>query len=78
MGSMLPRMDHQADRHGTRKGRRIQSWTSKNESLTWSANILKAGEYKISAIVESSGDGCQLDVTIAGDPECAMRKEKME
>ena len=43
----------------------IQSWTSKNESLTWSANILKAGEYKISAIVESSGDGCQLDVTIA-------------
>jgi hypothetical protein len=42
----------------------IESWTTNNDSLTWTVNVLKGGQYRISAIVESSGNGCAMEVKV--------------
>jgi hypothetical protein len=42
----------------------IESWSSNNDSLTWTALIAKEGKYTISAILESTGTDCAVDVSV--------------
>ena len=54
----------------------IESWSSNNESLTWTAYIKKAGEYKVSAILESTGTDCAVEVSV--DSKRLMRSAAKE
>lgn len=42
----------------------IESWSRDNESLTWTANIARDGQYTISAILESTGADCAVEVSV--------------
>ncbi|HMH11965.1 MAG TPA: alpha-L-fucosidase [Edaphobacter sp.] len=42
----------------------IESWSSNNDSLTWTALIAKEGKYTISAILESTGVDCAVEVSV--------------
>jgi hypothetical protein len=55
----------------------IESWSSNNESLTWTAHITKAGKYKVSNILESSGEDCAVQVLVDSkrlEAPCGKRK----
>ena len=55
----------------------IESWSSNNESLTWTAYITRAGKYKVSAILESTGEDCAVEVSVDSkrlDAPCGKRK----
>jgi hypothetical protein len=41
----------------------VESWSASGDSLEWTAHVQKAGEYRISAIVESSGKNCEVEVS---------------
>ena len=38
----------------------IRSWSGSGDSVAWTARVERAGNYEISAILESSGDGCAI------------------
>jgi hypothetical protein len=42
----------------------IESWSSDNDSLTWTADIAREGQYTISAILESTGADCAVEVSV--------------
>lgn len=42
----------------------IESWSASGDSLEWTAHVQKAGEYRISAIIESSGQHCAVEVSV--------------
>jgi hypothetical protein len=42
----------------------IQAWGDKTDSVTWRADVAQAGDYEISAIVQSSGQNCAIDVAV--------------
>src|SRR4029077_2994538 len=42
----------------------IESWSRDNESLTWAANIAREGKYTVSAILESTGADCVVEVSV--------------
>lgn len=44
----------------------IQGWKATGDSITWKTAVERAGDYKIAAILESSGEGCSVRVTIDG------------
>ncbi len=55
----------------------IESWSRNNESLTWTAYLTRAGKYKVSAILESTGEGCAVEVSVDSkrlDASCGKRK----
>jgi hypothetical protein len=41
----------------------IQTWKNADDSLSWSAKVVKGGRYRVSAILESTGDDCAVDVS---------------
>jgi Alpha-L-fucosidase len=42
----------------------VESWSTTGDSLGWTAHVQRAGEYSISAIVESSGKDCAVEVLV--------------
>lgn len=44
----------------------IQGWKGAGDSITWKAAVERPGDYKVAAILESSGDDCSVRVTIDG------------
>jgi hypothetical protein len=42
----------------------VESWSSENESLTWTAHTAREGKYTVSAILESSGVDCAVEVSV--------------
>ena len=55
----------------------IESWSNNNQSLTWTAYITRAGKYKVSAILESTGEDCAVEVSVDSkrlDAPCGKRK----
>jgi hypothetical protein len=42
----------------------IESWSNGNDSLTWTAKIAKEGEYRLSAILESTGNNCAVELSV--------------
>jgi hypothetical protein len=42
----------------------IESWSSKNGSLTWTAHNSREGKYTVSTILESTGADCAVEVSI--------------
>lgn len=46
----------------------VQSWGDENDSITWHVRVERAGKYQISSILESSGDGCSIAVTVDTQP----------
>lgn len=54
----------------------IDSWTSSKDSLVWKTSVAKAGEYRISTILESSGKGCDVEVRIDSQVLTASCGEK--
>ena len=54
----------------------IESWSRDNESLTWTVNIAREGQYKVSAILESTGEDCAVEVSV--DAKRLMRPAARE
>jgi len=55
----------------------IESLSSDNESLTWAVYIAREGKYTVSAIVESTGDDCAVEVSVDSkrlDAPCGKRR----
>ena len=55
----------------------IKSWSSDNDSLTWTALIAREGKYTISAILESTGADCAVEVSVDSkrlDAPCGKRR----
>ena len=55
----------------------IDSWSSDNDSLTWTAEIAGDGQYTVSAILESTGTDCALEVSIDSvklDAPCGTKR----
>lgn len=42
----------------------VQSWRSKNDSITWQVRVAHSGSYDISSIFESSGERCSIAVAL--------------
>ncbi len=42
----------------------IQGWRGGEDAVTWKVAVERTGDYKVSAILESSGDNCSIKVTI--------------
>jgi Alpha-L-fucosidase len=42
----------------------IQSWDDKSDSVSWRTNVARAGDYEISAIVQSSGENCSIEIAV--------------
>ena len=49
----------------------VQSWKGTSGSIRWRAAVERTGEYDLSTILESSGAGCSLTVTLDGHPQHA-------
>ena len=55
----------------------IESWSSGNESLTWTVLITKEEKFAISAILESTGADCAVEVSVDSkrlDAPCGTRR----
>lgn len=55
----------------------IESWSRDNDLLTWTADIAKEGQYTVSAILESTGADCAVEVSIDSmklDAPCGKKK----
>ena len=44
----------------------IQSWSAPDNSLSWTANVVKAADYEVRMIAQGSGNGCVAEVQVAG------------
>jgi hypothetical protein len=42
----------------------IKSWSGSGDSVAWTATVERAADYEISAILESSGDGCAIRIML--------------
>jgi Alpha-L-fucosidase len=42
----------------------IESWSSDNDSLTWTIHVAKKEKFIVSAILESTGEDCAIDVAV--------------
>jgi hypothetical protein len=54
----------------------IKSWSGSGDSVAWTATVERAGNYEISAILESSGDGCAIRIVLnerAMNAECGKK-----
>ena len=55
----------------------IEAWSSDGESLTWRVNITRKGKYTVSAILESTGAACAVEVSVDSerlDVPCGDRR----
>ena len=54
----------------------VESWSTTGDFLEWTAQVQKAGEYRIRAIVESSGKNCAVEVSVGStklDVPCGVK-----
>jgi hypothetical protein len=42
----------------------IQAWGDNNHAVSWRAEVARAGAYEISAIVQSSGQDCSIEIAL--------------
>lgn len=42
----------------------VQSWADKNDDLTWHVKVARPGNYEISSLLESSGNNCQVALSV--------------
>lgn len=42
----------------------VQSWSDKNDSVTWDLEVAHSGNYEISSLLESSGENCSIDLAV--------------
>lgn len=55
----------------------IESWSSNYDSLSWTVYIVKGGKYTVSAILESTGNDCAVEVSVDSkrlDAPCGERR----
>lgn len=55
----------------------IESWSDDNDSLTWTAIIARKGQYTVSAILESTGADCAVEVSVDSvrlDAPCGKKR----
>lgn len=44
----------------------VQSWEDKSSSITWHSSVEQAGDYEVSAVLESSGENCSVVILLNG------------
>ena len=42
----------------------IQAWGDKSDSVSWRANAARAGDYEISAILQTGGQNCSIEIAV--------------
>lgn len=42
----------------------IQAWGDKSDSVSWRPDVARAGDYEISAIVQSGGQNCSIEIAV--------------